>query len=55
MEKGGTEMRAYVIRRLLLSVPTLLLVTLIVFMTVRFIPGDVIEMMMAQMQEAGSE
>ena len=51
-------MRAYVIRRLLLSVPTLLLVTLIVFMTVRFIPGDVIEMMMAQMQEAsglGSE
>jgi peptide/nickel transport system permease protein len=51
-------MRAYVIRRLLLSVPTLLLVTLIVFMTVRFIPGDVIDMMMVQMQEAsglGSE
>ena len=51
-------MRAYVIRRLLLTVPTLLLVTLIVFMLVRFIPGDTIDMMMAQMQESsgmGSE
>ncbi len=51
-------MRAYVIRRLLFTVPTLLMVTLIVFMTVRFIPGDVIDMVMAQMQEVsglGSE
>ena len=45
-------MRAYVIRRLLLTAPTLLMVTLIVFMLVRFIPGDVIDMMIAQMQES---
>ncbi len=44
-------MRAYVIRRLILIAPTLGLVTLIVFLLVRFIPGDVIDMMMAQMQE----
>jgi peptide/nickel transport system permease protein len=44
-------MRAYVIRRLLLMVPTLLIVTIIVFLLVRFIPGDVIDMMMAQMSE----
>lgn len=45
-------MRAYVIRRLLLSVPTLLMVTLMVFMLVRFIPGDVIDIMITQMQES---
>ena len=44
-------MRAYVIRRLLLIIPTLGLVTVIVFLLVRFIPGDVIDMMMAQMSE----
>jgi len=45
-------MRAYIIRRLLLIIPTLLLVSLIIFFTVRFIPGDVIELMV---QEAGAE
>ncbi|MFC2070262.1 ABC transporter permease [Chloroflexota bacterium] len=44
-------MRAYVIRRLVFMVPTLLLVTIIVFLLVRFIPGDVIDMMLAQFQE----
>ena len=44
-------MRAYVIRRLLLIIPTIGLVTIIVFLLVRFIPGDVIDMMMAQMSE----
>jgi len=44
-------MRAYVIRRLLLMVPTLGLVTIIVFLLVRFIPGDVIDMMLAEMSE----
>ena len=44
-------MRAYAIRRLLLIIPTLGLVTIIVFLLVRFIPGDVIDMMMAQMSE----
>ncbi|MFC1977784.1 ABC transporter permease [Chloroflexota bacterium] len=42
-------MSSYVIRRLLLIIPTLVLVTLIVFFSVRFIPGDVIDLMMAEM------
>ncbi len=45
-------MRAYIIRRLLLLIPTLLIVTIIVFCAVRFIPGSVIEMMAAQSGEA---
>ncbi len=39
-------MRAYVIRRLLLMIPTLLLVTILVFLLIRFIPGDVIDTML---------
>lgn len=46
-------MRAYVIRRLLLIVPTLLAVTFAVFMTVRFIPGSTIDLMIAEMQSTG--
>lgn len=46
-------MRAYIIRRLLLIIPTLFLVTSIVFLLVRFIPGDVIDTMMAEMGAAG--
>lgn len=42
-------MRAYTIRRLLLIIPTLFLVTLIVFFSARLIPGNVIELMMAEM------
>ena len=33
-------MKAYIIRRLLLLVPTLLIVSILVFLSVRFIPGD---------------
>ena len=40
-------MRAYVIRRLLLMIPTLLLVTLLVFFLIRLIPGDIIDAMQA--------
>ena len=40
-------MRAYAIRRLLLVVPTLLILSMIVFLLVRFIPGDVIDAMQA--------
>lgn len=43
-------MRAYIIRRLLLVLPTLWLVTVIVFFSVRFIPGDVAEMIVAEQQ-----
>ena len=38
-------MRRYVIRRILLVIPTLLLVTLIVFAAIRLIPGDVVTLM----------
>ena len=39
-------MRAYIIRRLLLTIPTMLIVTILVFLTVRLIPGDVIDLML---------
>lgn len=45
-------MRAYIIRRLLLLIPTLFIVTVILFCAVRFIPGDVVELMAAQVGEA---
>jgi len=41
-------MRAYLIRRLLLVVPTLFLLSLIVFFPIRFLPGDVIQLMTAE-------
>ena len=40
-------MRNYIIRRLSLLIPTLILVTIIVFCLVRFIPGNVVELMAA--------
>ena len=43
-------MRAYIIRRLLLMIPTLFMLTLLVFLAVRFIPGDIIDLMLGQMQ-----
>ncbi len=48
-------MRAYLTRRLLLTIPTLLLVTMIVFMLVRFIPGSVLDMMVAEMSATSGE
>ncbi|MDA1074114.1 MAG: ABC transporter permease [Proteobacteria bacterium] len=41
-------MQAYVIRRLLALIPTLIFASLIVFVSMRLIPGDVIDMMLAQ-------
>ena len=38
-------MRQYVLKRLLLVVPTLLLVSIIVFSLTRLIPGDVVVLM----------
>ena len=43
-------MRSYLIRRLLLTIPTLFILTIIVFLAVRFIPGDVIDVMVAEME-----
>ena len=45
-------MRAYIIRRLLLIIPTLFILTILVFLSVRFLPGDVIDKMMV---DAGEE
>ena len=47
-------MTGYVIRRLALIIPTLFLVTIIVFLLVRFIPGDIIELMVAEMSAEGT-
>ena len=43
-------MRAYVIRRLLLILPTLFILSILVFLSVRFIPGDVVDVMMGRME-----
>ena len=43
-------MRAYIIRRVLLIIPTLFILSIIVFLSVRFIPGDVIDTMLASDQ-----
>ena len=43
-------MKAYIIRRVLLLIPTFLLLTILVFLSVRFIPGDVIDRMMVDME-----
>ena len=42
-------MRAYLMRRLLLIIPTLFILTIVVFLSVRFIPGDVIDVMLAEL------
>ncbi len=42
-------MRAYIIRRLLLVIPTLIMLSVIVFLLVRFLPGDVIDAMAKDM------
>ena len=42
-------MRAYVIRRLLLLIPTLFILSILVFLSVRFIPGDVMDAMVLRL------
>ena len=46
-------MRAYIIRRLLLMIPTLLIVTIVTFLLVRFIPGDAIDAMTIRLESLG--
>jgi peptide/nickel transport system permease protein len=41
-------MQAYIVRRLLALVPTLIFTSIIVFASIRLIPGDVIDLMLAQ-------
>lgn len=42
-------MRAYVVRRVLLLIPTFFLLTILVFLSVRFIPGDAIDILLSRM------
>ena len=44
-----SQMRSYLIRRLLLVIPTLIIVTITTFAMVRLIPGDVIDKIVLQM------
>ncbi len=47
-------MRAYIIRRLLLIIPALFILSVLVFLSVRFIPGDAIDFIVGRMGlEAG--
>ncbi len=43
-------MKAYLIRRVLLVIPTLFILSILVFLSVRFIPGDVVDAMLGQLQ-----
>ena len=47
-------MQTYILRRFLLIIPTFLLVTIIIFLTIRLIPGNVIEKMISQMALMGA-
>ena len=47
-------MRAYAVRRLSMVIPTLFLVTVLVFLSVRFLPGDIIDVMQIQMERSWS-
>jgi peptide/nickel transport system permease protein len=47
-------MQAYIIRRVLLAIPTMIFVTMGVFLLVRFIPGSALDIMLAQMGGEGS-
>ena len=46
-------MRAYVVRRLLLAVVTVFLVSIIVFLMVRLIPGNIVDALIGQQMQIG--
>jgi len=48
-----SNMRSYIIRRILLIIPTVFFVTIIIFTTVRLIPGSVIDIMVADFSAYG--
>ena len=43
-------MTTYILRRVLLIIPTLFLLSILVFLSVRFIPGDIIDAMVANLE-----
>jgi peptide/nickel transport system permease protein len=46
-------MRAYIIRRLLIVIPTVFIITVIIFLLMRLIPGDIVDDMIFRMEQAG--
>src|SRR5262245_29409231 len=48
-------MSRYVLRRLLLLVPTLALITVLVFSIIRLLPGDIVTLMMSEQGYAGDK
>ena len=48
-------MSAYIIRRLLLIIPTLFILSVLVFLSVRFIPGDAIDAMLGKTELMAAE
>ena len=44
-------MRNYIIRRLLILIPTLLLLTFLIFIMVSLVPGDIVDAMQARASE----
>ena len=47
-------MQNYIIRRVLLIIPTVFIVSVIVFLTIRLIPGNVVDAMSAQQSITGA-
>ena len=48
-------MQGYVIRRILALIPTLIFASFIVFLTVRMIPGNIIDLMLSQNDVSASK
>ena len=48
-------MRTYVIRRLLLFIPTLFILSMLVFFSVRLLPGDYIDILLSDPQFVGTD
>jgi len=46
-------MTTYIIRRLLLIIPTLIIATIIIFFTIRLIPGDIVNQMVMEQASGG--
>ena len=56
LQTGSVDkMRTYIVRRLLLMVPTMFVVTLVVFSSVRFIPGSIVDQMVFDMLAGGGQ
>ena len=48
-------MTGYMVKRLLLTIPTLLAILILVFLLIRLIPGDIIKLMVAEQNYAVDE